>query len=516
MKDKRMMMSLLIFLLIGVSSSSFFLNAHLTKLVTSQNYSEAQFDYALAQNNFTALSVAWQQTVVHSEPWVVLATKLAKTQGEAAYQLALFYQEVYQKDDQEQPVQAIFWYKNAIRLNHHPAFLALAQLYFQQQQFDKAQAVLAQLPTELTDTLANEALMLEIQLTIHQANLNKLSQLIANYQGQLQTTVAGQALLTNIKKYQVLSFEKRLVAVNADSISCDNSIQLFATNLKHLNALEQLIDDFKTQPLSRSLCFTPVRYLPKTAIDCSTTANKAISCDELSWEALADTIDTRYVGLMLPQGGANVHLGILYFDAEDNIDVFTHEISHLLGFVDEYPLNEHHARCQSSQEEAFSSNIAVLKKRYQGDRVAVRQWVLKQISWGKQIKTTTPILQPTTSSHGQQYWQLGTPEAFKNQVGLFTAQTCDNTTERTSVNFSAFKPLYQRTKLQYYALDFPSLYLQLLQTHKQKYLMPSFHYNIALAYFKQDNIALAHYWLKQSAVREVDHFRRKKTRLGQF
>jgi len=56
--------------------------------------------------------------------------------------------------------------------------------------------------------------------------------------------------------------------------------------------------------------------------------------------------------------------------------------------------------------------------------------------------------------------------------------------------------------------------------------MPSFHYNIALAYFQQSsfqqsnsqqgNIEQANYWLEQAAKWEQDDNRRKKVRQGKF
>ena len=126
-----------------------------------------------------------------------------------------------------------------------------------------------------------------------------------------------------------------------------------------------------------------VRYIPINELDCNNDPQKAITCNEVQWELRAKTINTRYVGLMLPEGGANVHLGMLYFDAQDSVDVFAHEISHLLGFVDEYALTPEHSICQQPQKEIFSQNISVLKNRYQGNRKEVRVKVLKQLAWAE-------------------------------------------------------------------------------------------------------------------------------------
>jgi hypothetical protein len=46
--------------------------------------------------------------------------------------------------------------------------------------------------------------------------------------------------------------------------------------------------------------------------------------------------------------------------------------------------------------------------------------------------------------------------------------------------------------------------------------MPSFHYNIALAYYQQNNIKQAEYWLKKAASWENDVGRRNKVQQGGF
>ena len=298
-------------------------------------------------------------------------------------------------------------------------------------------------------------------------------------------------------------------------------MQLFATRFSHLQYLEELIGQFEQHPLNQYICFTPVRYMPIDTLACTAETGKSIQCNEKSWKALAQSIDTRFIGALLPEGGANVHLGILYIDAADNFDVFVHEISHLLGFVDEYPLAAEHKACQSIQQQAFSENVAVLAEQYQGNRSEVRANILSQLAWGKHIKQTTPILQPikNSSTSTQDKWRLGTPTKFQHEIGLFKGNTCQRSNQRQgdgSVGFSAYSPLNKTTKMQYFSLDFPSEYLHFLQTGSMKYLMPSFHYNIALAHFTSGNIKEADYWLKQSAKWEDKQYRREVILQGNF
>lgn len=515
-------MSLLIILLTGLSTSSFFLDNYLSEKIDKNKHNLTQLNFALAHDNLTALRFTWEKSEFHSKHWLRLATKLAKTQGEVAYQLANYYQ--------SQPERAIFWYKNAIRLKHFAGSIALAQYYFKQEKLNEATDVLATLPIKLSEKLSRAANILKINIAINQGNIVSVEQLINEHVIQLQSTLTGRLLLMDIEKYQLLAKINPITNSGLMATKCDNSIQLFATNLNHLKRLERLITEFKAQVLNQAVCFSPVRYLPINALDCNFEQDSAIRCDELNWQPWADTINTRYIGVMLPKGGANVHLGILYFDAQDSVDVVAHEISHLMGFIDEYPLVAEHVKCRSNQQTIFSQNISVLKKYYKGEQKAVRSRVMKQIAWAKHIKTTTPILHPADQLkdqlNDQQYWQLGTPNEYQDEVGVFNAQTCEHISTQDKNSFSAFKPLSQRTKLQYFALDFPPLYSQLILENPRQYIMPSFHYNIALAYFQQSDfrqnthqqkyIEKANYWLKQAANWEQNKNRRKRVRHGKF
>ena len=110
MKTKLIIMSLSIFLLTGISTSSFFLNKYLTQVIVKNEHSANQLSFAIKQKNLAALSFVWKESTLYSQQWLTLGKELAKTQGDAAYQLAQYYQ------NRKEPQHAIFWYKNAIRL----------------------------------------------------------------------------------------------------------------------------------------------------------------------------------------------------------------------------------------------------------------------------------------------------------------------------------------------------------------------------------------------------------------
>jgi hypothetical protein len=532
--------SLSIFLLTGLSTSSFFLPDFLTLVIKNDAYTTAQLNFAVVQENKAALLYLFKQTKEGDKEWQKLAKKLAESDGEIAYELAGFYlkQTPFTKNaldkkriETETPSsteiinikQAKLWYQQAIRLNNANASIALAELNFQQGNMRETQNLLHKF--QVTALSANQpnndalgAIILITKIAINKGDIELAYALIDKYETLLQADELGALLLSSIEKYQILRFTDQVnIQGGSDYFTCGNSIQLFATNLLHLAQAEQLVKGFKHKPLNNLVCFSPVRYLPLSSMSCLLEKKEAIQCDESKFDEVADSVTARFIGIMLPEGGANVHLGILYFDAQDSIDVVEHEVSHLLGFVDEYPLVKGHVKCQKSQKQIFAQNISILQTSYQGDRALIREKILKQLAWAKQIKKNTPILHTKEgTSQKDKFWQLGTPKEFDQEIGLYRSDTCaKNSAERQS-SFTAFKPLSSRTKLQYDQLNFPPEYLAFLDKNSDHLLMPSFHYNIALAYYRKNKLGQANDWLEQAASWEKNDRRRERIRRGSF
>lgn len=496
-------------ILLSAPSSSFLLSKYLTTQISAGIVTETEFEFALKQKNEAAMLYAWQQSEKHSQTWLVLAKQLAKTQGQAAYQLALFYQKHHLTP------QAITWYQQAIRHKFSPAYVALAKYYFEHDQLAQADEVLTRLEITDVDPSYISVQILNIHLAITRGETSFIQQKVSSFSELLKISEQGRDLLENIINYQVLNVDD----ITKEPPLCANSIQLFATNFKHLQRLESLIKGIEEHALNEYVCFSPVRYIALGSLACVTEQSHAIQCNEKNWQYFADSINTRFVGLLLPEGGANVHMGALYIDANDTVDVFIHEVSHLLGFVDEYSLAKEHAVCSVIQRQAFSENIAVLAGTYQGSRSIVRAKILQQLSWGHRVNDSTPILQLTKKMglNKPQQWLLGTPSQFKHEIGVFTGKTCSNViSNNDSVVINAYKPLMQSTKMEYYSLDFPKTYLSFLQENTFRFLMPSFHYNIALAFSQQGDVEQASYWFKQSAMWEREPSRKEKILQGNF
>jgi len=455
-------------LTIGLSSSSFFLPAHLNYLISHNQANDKE----LRQAELLKLPVFYHylrgKNTAGSTSWLRASRALAKNNGRIASELASYYQ------TKENLPRAIFWYKQAIKLNNLNARISLATLLTQQQEYKQALEIIAPIANN------EQVLLLAAKIAIYQGKKSDLSRLIP----RLSKIVTGQLLLDKIEKYQIIAQPttkaiKSYLTKNDFSKSCPVDIQMFATNLADLDYLEQLVQEFGTHPLSNYLCFENIRYIPLNELDCHHKAQQRIQCNEAIWQNKKSSISTRYVGVLLLKGGANVNSGIMYLDNKDTVDVLAHEVAHLLGFVDEYPLPIKHAKCTAQQRGPFAHNIAVINSSYSGKRNKIRAHILKEISWRAFIKKSTPIM-----SYENNLWQLGTPAAFNNEVGLFVSDTCRKKPikpDKVMESFLSYKPTSRQSQLTYFELDFPIQYLQILAADPKRFLMPSFHHNVEIA-----------------------------------
>ncbi len=544
-------------LLVLLSRSSFFLSPYLERAITRGEYSPKQLQFAIDTNSIIALKLAAKSEHISSENGLSTFKRLGKTEGEYAYIVAEYYltrsghsnkkiaSTQLEKADYS---QAVLWFKQAIRLQYMPASLALARLYYRTADLSLAEQVLSAskflIRKEITSNIMSNKseteigggsseqaalnlailhLQLEIAIskgdnTFIQKHFNKLPKNSAlradllTYQivpisANTRSKVEGLTYSVSQTKLTTFRFDDKQA-----NKSCLVSVQPFATTLTHLHQMDKLIQQFSNEPLAPYVCFSPVKYVSLSTLACNYTVNEKIQCNELQWQNKAKEIDSRYLAIMLPKGGANVHLGLMYIDAEDNVKVFSHELSHFLGFVDEYPLPQNHAKCSTIQQQPFSHNIAVLNTLYQGTLEQARKALLLQIPWASLIKPSTPLFKKTSKG-----WQLGTPTSFKNEIGVFPAASCNNSKGvQGTIHYQAYKAVYQRTPLMYYEYPLPMKYLSMINTNPDKYLMPSFHYNIALAAFHQGKIKAAKYWLTQAGNWEHLTLRKEKILNGSF
>tara|TARA_R110001583_G_scaffold148627_3_gene300526 strand:- start:600 stop:2036 length:1437 start_codon:yes stop_codon:yes gene_type:complete len=446
------LISLAMFILLSL----FFFIAEYRDKINQASITRQQLSLLETFDIFTNTDERLRQLLNNSnrQAWLHLAKLHANNSADTAYQLAEYFH-------QHQQIQAAqLWYRLAIRQHHTPARIALASSYFAQQQYSAIKPLL--LPI-----IANaDALALLYELALYQGDVS----FIENYKKQLAQGNSA-ALYLELKKFSVFD-SKSVQSVNTENsvskLSCFIDVQFFATNLTGLRHAEQLISVFEQHRLAKFICLKAPKYIAVDTVKCSNLAHEKIACKATVWMN-RKAINARYLALVVAEGGANVDNGILYLDQNDDIDVLVHELSHLIGFVDEYPLPAQHQRCQQLQQSPFAHNLVVLPEYYQGDRASVRAKVLSQVPWRSLIKDTTAIL-----SRHQKGWQLLTPTKYQDEVGLFPAKSCDKHSE-----IQAFKPLTQRTKLQYFEMTFPAAYIDIFRLAPKRFLMPSYHFNIS-------------------------------------
>jgi len=406
----------------------------------------------------------------NEQAWIHLAKHHANASASTAFELGEYYLK------QMQVSAAQLWYEVAIRQQHVAARLALANIYFDQHQY-------ADIKPLLLPIMGNEsALALLYKLALQQGELS----FIQTYKNKLSHG-ENAGFYNELEQFSVFSQHRE--ETSDYNSTCSINVQLFATNLAGLRHGKALSSAFEQHKLAKYICVKTPKYIPAEVVNCQHLPTDKIRCDASQWLQRSD-INSRYLGVIVEQGGANVDNGIMYIDQQDNLDVLVHELSHFIGFVDEYPLPRQHQKCHQLQQTPFAHNLVVLGKYYQGERGTLRENILLQLPWRSLIKDSTPIL-----SRHPQGWKLGTPAEHNDEIGMFATNSCNSKRDT-----QAFKPLAQRTKLEYFELDFPAIYLNIFKLDPKRYLMPSYHFNIS-----RDLVGQGEY-IKASEVLQVTLF----------
>jgi len=506
-------------LLITLSSSSFFLPKYLESKIHTKTITKQQLEYAVNIGVNDALIEQRKRQDYGSSIWQKLSKELANDNPIYAYQLGDYFAKNNVDSTSAIKLKSIFWYKQAAKQGYFPAVIALARLYFKQEKYQQAFSL-------VSDTAGNiEALILAIKIAISNSNINFVIDNHRQLINKRLITPESLSLYNSLIKYQVIPREKNLFkdvtaqnnGLKKSKGDCQISVQLFATTLANLHQLDQTLAQFTDHPLAPYVCFSEIRYVPQFQLGCDHKDEARISCSGYAWLQQGN-ITTRYVGVLVPKGGANVNKGILYIDKADTAAVFAHEISHFLGFIDEYPLPKNHNVCSSVQSEAFSHNIAILKPFYYGTREKIRANILSQLSWAALIETDTPILQPIQQINGEtfnkQKWRVGTDvgtgDSITAEVGLFKAKSCQLKT------IQAFKPIKKLSQLRYFEKDFPAEYKTIFALQPNAYLMPSFHYNVALALVIDGKPDQVQHWLDKAKAYEHNVVRKNKIQSFDF
>lgn len=483
-------------LLIALSSSSFFYPRYIQNKITTNTLNSNDVIFATEHLHLPVILHAFHQSLIYSNDWLRYAYILANEQGDVAFELAQYFK-LHSKsinttslDINRYQQQYEYWLSRSVQHQYVPAIEQLAAVFFEQGQYEKAQRLLK--------LYYNESQLLALALTqaISKGDIKRIN----NLASKVDNDATLLSLQHKIKTYFITSKKsfthviERDVSLNNAPEICSNSIQFYATNLVDLQKADNLIKRVATDPLSKHFCFLPVRYVSLPDLHCTHQNTEVIQCNEEQWPNGIKNDSAKYLVMLLPNGGANVHKGIMYLDNNDTIDVFTHELSHFLGFVDEYPLVKGHSFCQV-ESVIKAPNIVVLPRYWFGEKEKIRNQVLTQLPWRSLIKKHTQILKKVIVSelplkqqrvlpkymkelkNGDNYlWVLGTFDRENDSVGVYQALTCEKNKyeNHDNIPLQSFKSLYKSTSLEYFELPMPALYLKTIEKSRTVFSMKRF------------------------------------------
>ena len=440
-------------------SSFFWLNSLLTAVETGR-VTRSQFSHI---EHFGLKSMLYQRLDTYEQDdkkWQNIAKLLAKSDDEIAFELANYF--INKSDGSRAENRNIeLWLMQAVRLGHHKAKIILARIYFDNNKLLAAEKILLPIQSQV------QALTLLIEISLLKGELKEVAYYarMLDKRNVIDQKVENREFQQKLERYGVINS-----STVETKIDCLVTIAPFATNISNIEYFEKLIASPNLKVLKPYICFSPVQYISKIELNCQHSQNEAIRCDESIWKNKKALINKRFIAILTEKGGANVNSGILYIDSNDTEEVFFHELTHLLGFIDEYPLPKEHFRCSSVQKSMFSHNIAILPRLYQGSRKDIRDKLLNELPWGKYISSDTSLLAKTPEG-----WILGTHGEVPDTVGAYIAESCSD------INFVAIRPLKQRTSLRYFEEKFPALYIKMLADNPNKFLMPHFTHNVLIA-----------------------------------
>lgn len=463
---------IIVSLMMLLSSSSFFFSGYFNRLIQQNSLSQDIIDYALTQKEKVAYQINYQQEKLGSDKWLASAYFLANSDGEIAFQLGDYF------SAKGQSALAERYWLQATALGHHEARLSLANFYYQRSEFSKAKRQINHF-----DMISNQTLTIEAKVAMVLGEQSKLPLLISS----LSKDSINTDLVAELNSYGIVN-KLPSIQQHKNQHTCPLSITLVAGHLDDLRRWQDIAEQYQKSPLAKYVCVDSVKYFPVLSMNCELGVGKAIQCDEMFWQQFSDEITSEYIAIMQPIGGANVHYGILYLDREDTMEIFAHEVAHLLGFIDEYALSEKHQVCQNASMDK-SHNVALLSHSMLINDNEISIETVKKLPWSRLISTND--LQANVSNN--KTIKLNVP-LNEDGIGIFASETCS-----ASNNVLAVKPLKGRTALRNHNVTFPAPYLTLLNENYERYSMPSFHYNIALALYLSGNLKLAKHWLNVSA-----------------
>ncbi len=215
---------------------------------------------------------------------------------------------------------------------------------------------------------------------------------------------------------------------------CIAIVQPVLSDQRSIKRWQLLSDQWPKQALARvGLCFAKPVLVDTRALDCSEASR--LQCNSEPLEPLALSINHRLWLLLAGEGSANYQHGLVSAPVKADWGLLSHELSHAIGFLDEYPLTAEVARtvCQPG---TLSSNVLFAKEDLQR---FMEHFALSQ-----------------------------------DEIALTEIDTC------RQIGLAAWRPVAATTNLQHHEYPLPDLYLTVMEKQLRQMQLAPIHYLLAM------------------------------------
>lgn len=259
---------------------------------------------------------------------------------------------------------------------------------------------------------------------------------------QLQAELGAWQLLPAAQQQQLQQpYLQQFQTVNACALTLQPVLSTLASARDWLGLMRQWQQDPQLSQLA--ICFKPPQFMDSRDLACSEQAGVRIHCQASALVPVVLQGEATQLVVVAGQGHASYNNGWLQLPVGADLALFRHELSHLFGFLDEYPLS-----AAVAADECIPGRI-----------------------------TPNLVFAKTDVASYLQHWQLAATD-----IELTAVTTCQQLKQQ------AYRVVAVDSHLQHYELAMPALYLQLMQQQLQQpeLLMPVQYYFAYLARQQQN------------------------------
>jgi hypothetical protein len=252
-----------------------------------------------------------------------------------------------------QNLRASLWLKSASNRGHIEARLLYGEVLIVLREFVTADKIL----TSKLLTRRPQAKISLAQLYLQTDRIDKAQYLLRELVAQ---NIPGAA-----KKLKMLD---SLMAGTVKPNQCQLKVQFLVSGYSQLRYAADIMAQWQDNPSLNelSVCFNPTERFNPKLLDCSNESGSRMQCDlTLMAKNLEFAPNTLPVIVHGQTGVANYNNGIIFINHHKSYGVFTHELFHHFGFIDEYPLPHKLAEklCKVKSPRYVGENLFVVPKQ---------------------------------------------------------------------------------------------------------------------------------------------------------